>query len=50
MTVKIGDVPLNEMWWMYFVIIIPALVTSTIAYIAGFNNFRVFKFPDRRRD
>jgi hypothetical protein len=48
LTIKIGDIPLNEMWWMYFVIIIPALVTSTVAYIAGFNNFRVFKFPDRR--
>ena len=48
MSIRIGDIPLNEMWWMYFVIIIPALVTSTIAYIAGFNNFRVFKFPDRR--
>jgi hypothetical protein len=48
MSIRIGDVVLNDIWWMYLVIIIPAIVTSTVAYIAGFNNFRVFKFKDRR--
>ncbi len=28
-------------WWSYFIIIIPALVTSWIAYYAGFKNFRL---------
>lgn len=28
-------------WWAYFVIIIPAIVTSWIAYIAGYKNFRL---------
>ena len=28
-------------WWTFFLIIIPALVTSWIAYFAGFKNFRI---------
>lgn len=31
---------LNSFWWMYFVIIIPALVTAWIAYYLGHKNFR----------
>lgn len=46
---KIGDIPLNSMWWMLFVVIIPSLVVSTIAYIAGFSNFRVFKFKEKKK-
>ena len=32
---------LINVWWSYFLIIIPALVTSWLAYIAGFKNFRM---------
>ena len=28
-------------WWTFFLIIIPALVTSWIAYFTGFKNFRI---------
>lgn len=28
-------------WWSYFLIILPALITSWIAYFAGFKNFRM---------
>ena len=28
-------------WWAYFVIIIPAIITSWVAYIAGYKNFRL---------
>ncbi len=31
---------LSQMWWAYFVIIIPALVTSFLAYFLGHKNFR----------
>lgn len=33
---------LFHFWWTYFLIVIPALVTSLVAYIAGFKNFRMF--------
>ena len=39
---SIGGVLLNRIWWTYFLIIIPALVTSWIAYYAGYREFRVF--------
>ena len=28
-------------WWSYFLIILPALITSWVAYFAGFKNFRM---------
>ena len=43
MTVSIpaSGLPMISSWWSYFVFIIPALVTSWIAYYAGFKNFRL---------
>ena len=43
MTVKIGAEggSMVGQWWSYFVIIIPALVTSWVAYYAGLKNFRL---------
>ena len=32
---------LINMWWAFFIIIIPGLVTSWIAYYTGFKNFRM---------
>lgn len=40
-TVKIGDAPLNSMWWSYFTIIIPALLVSLVGYIAGAKDFHI---------
>lgn len=43
MTIRVnsaGDT-LIDMWWSYFIIIIPAIVLSWIAYYAGFKNFRI---------
>ena len=28
-------------WWSYFLIVLPALITSWVAYFAGFKNFRM---------
>ena len=33
---------MSQMWWTYFVIIIPALVTSFLAYFLGHKDFRFF--------
>lgn len=41
-TVQIAGTQMNQLWWTYFVIIIPALVTSWLAYYLGHKNFRFF--------
>lgn len=38
---EIGGQPLNEYWWMYFLIIVPAVLVSWIAYIAGTKDFHI---------
>ena len=40
MTLKIGDTPLHMFWWTYFLIMIPAIVSATVAYLLGHRNFR----------
>ena len=46
---KIGETSLNAYWWMILVVMIPSIVTSALAYIAGYNNVRVFKFKEQRK-
>jgi len=41
-TVSIADTPLQHFWWTYFVITIPALLTSFVAYYLGHRNFTFF--------
>ncbi|MBQ7152369.1 MAG: hypothetical protein IJR83_00320 [Clostridia bacterium] len=38
LALKIGETPLNEFWFMYFIIILPALLISTVSYILGYHN------------
>lgn len=47
-TVKVGEVTLNGFWWSYFIITIPAMLVSTVAYIAGIKDFHITKMgiPD----
>ena len=42
LAIKVGGVSLNSMWFMYFIIMIPLIVTSTLAYFAGSKGFKVF--------
>ncbi len=42
LAVNVGGAPLNSMWFMWFLIIIPLLVTTTLAYYAGSRGFRIF--------
>ncbi len=49
-----GGFNLWHYWWTFFLIIIPALVTSWIAYFTGFKNFRILaqffnKRPEQRK-
>ena len=47
-TVKVGEVTLSGFWWSYFIITIPAMLVSTVAYIAGVKDFHITKMgiPD----
>lgn len=42
LAIKIGGVSLNSMWFMYFIIMIPLIATSALAYYAGSKGFKVF--------
>lgn len=39
--IHIGELPLNEMWWAYYVITIPAMLVATLGYIAGAKDFHI---------
>ena len=35
---ELVELPLNDAWWSYFMIILPALLVSMISYILGTKN------------
>ena len=39
--IRIGEQPLNEMWWAYFVITVPAMLIATLGYVAGAKDFHI---------
>ncbi len=41
--IKIGDAAINTQWWAYFVIIIPSIIVSTLAYSAGSRDIHFTK-------
>ena len=47
-TVEVGGVTLNGLWWSFFLITIPAMLISTVAYIAGVKDFHITRMgiPD----
>ncbi|MBQ3639661.1 MAG: hypothetical protein II955_03990 [Clostridia bacterium] len=52
---RVNDVPLNSLWWMFFLIILPALIVSTVAYILGvkdkkFTGLFKFQYPESDRE
>ena len=40
-TVEVGGVTLNGHWWTYFLITVPAMIISTLGYIAGVKDFHI---------
>ena len=41
--VKIGEVSLNDIWWAFFLLPVPAMLTSFVAYIAGAKDVHITK-------
>lgn len=47
MAINIGEVPLNSMWFIYFLATLPALAVIFAAYVLGFNNVRLSRNPKK---
>lgn len=41
--IKVGGVALNDIWWAYFLITVPAMAVSLVGYIAGAKDFHITK-------
>ncbi len=37
----IGGAPLNSYWWIYYLIPLPSVIVSTIAYLAGYKGVNI---------
>ncbi len=44
LSASVGGVTLNAAWWAYGVIIIILILTTFLAYLAGFYNFRIIPY------
>ncbi len=42
LAIKVGDIALNSLWYMYFLLPLPLIFTTSIAYFAGTKNFKLF--------
>ena len=49
-TVQLAGTYMNNIWWTYLLITVPALITSFLAYYLGHKNFRFLAFFARKKD
>lgn len=42
LAIPVGGAPLNTLWFIYFLLPLPLIVTATVAYFAGSKDFRIF--------
>jgi hypothetical protein len=43
LSIRVGGDPLNSMWFMWFLTMIPLIVSASLAYLAGTHDFHLFK-------
>lgn len=43
LAIRINNIPLNSMWFMWFIIMIPMILTATFSYMAGTRELGFFK-------
>ena len=48
LAIDVGGAPLNSMWFMWFLIILPLIATATVAYYAGTKEFKIFPTPPKK--
>ncbi len=49
-TIQIAGTYMNRIWWTYFLITVPAIVTSFVAYYLGHKNFRFWALITNKKD
>lgn len=49
-TISIAGTYLNRIWWTYFLIIIPSLAVSFVAYYLGHKDFRFFAALTKKKN
>lgn len=48
LAIRVGGAPLNSVWFMWFLIIVPLIVTATTGYYAGTKEFKIFPTPPKK--
>ena len=43
LSIRVGENPLNSMWFVWFLTMIPMIVSASLAYYAGTRDFHLFK-------
>lgn len=49
-SIRLAERTLNYFWWTYFVITVPSIVISFVAYYLGHKNFRFFSFLSKKEN
>ena len=49
-SISIGGTYMNHIWWTYFLIIVPSLVVSFVAYYLGHKDFRFFARLNQKKN
>jgi hypothetical protein len=49
LAIRVGGVPINSLWPIWFVIILPMIATASLAYFAGLHEFRIFAPVDKNQ-
>ena len=42
LAITVGGTPLNNFWWLYFLLPLPLILTATVSYLAGVKEFKLF--------
>lgn len=42
LSIQVGETALNTVWFMYFLLPIPLILTTSLAYFAGSKDFKIF--------
>lgn len=50
LAIRVNNIPLNSQWFMWFLIMIPMILTASLGYLAGLHELHLFKpSPQNRR-
>ena len=50
LALKANGISLNSLWFMYFLITLPLIITASLAYFAGSKEFKIFTSTKNKSD